>query len=361
MYPCHELTEPRFPLTPPEARPFAAAKLPNGEAPYSPQVIYDAYALRNDPNAGKGLTIATVVAFSNEGLQSDFDAFNRRFDLPSGQIDILYLSDSRHYVSGWATEAASDTQWAHAAAPAARILCVFTPNAQIPTLFEGVMAAVEQGADIVSMSWGAVEFSGQNTYSEQLKQTGRIFVASAGDSGGTVLFPSSSDAVISVGGTTLYRGRSGEVFARSAWQYGGGGPSKYTGIPDWQSRFAGIADKSGAYRATPDVALDAGIKPGYAVCNRAEGGLLSIGGTSLSAPVFAGICARILQKDPERYRGDALIQHLYTLAGGTSYHEPQYYFHDITVGSNGRFDAEKGFDLCTGLGSPIGETILRNS
>jgi len=33
-------------------------------------------------------------------------------------------------------------------------------------------------------------------------------------------------------------------------------------------------------------------------------------------------------------------------------------FHDITKGKNGAFKAEKGWDACTGLGSPEGAKLL---
>ena len=48
-----------------------------------------------------------------------------------------------------------------------------------------------------------------------------------------------------------------------------------------------------------------------------------------------------------------ILPELYRLAGGTSYKNEFGYFKDIINGSNGKFYAQKGYDLCTGLGSLI--------
>ena len=50
--------------------------------------------------------------------------------------------------------------------------------------------------------------------------------------------------------------------------------------------------------------------------------------------------------------GITFPEYLYKLAGETEYNIPQYYFDDITVGSNGKHDALVGYDMCTGLGAP---------
>ena len=52
------------------------------------------------------------------------------------------------------------------------------------------------------------------------------------------------------------------------------------------------------------------------------------------------------------------MEYLYTLAGKTQYSKPQYAFNDITIGTNGVYDALIGYDMCTGLGAPIGRQII---
>ena len=356
----HNNTTPRYPLFTPNARNFAQI-VPDTtpESPLVPSDIDLAYSLNTSHTDGTGITVAVIGAFYSTTISDDFKKFGQFFNLPEKNLEVYYTNGSGVESienDSWSLEAHADTQWVYASAPAARIICVMANDARIESLFAAVDMAVDLGADVISMSWGSPEFLSQAEYTERMKSSGRIFVASAGDTGGEVLFPSSSDAVVSVGGTVLHRLNSGTVFARSAWINGGGGPSRFTPIPQWQRRFDGIEALVGNYRATPDVALNAGISPGYYVFY--NGRLVSVGGTSVSAPVFAGICARILQKNPLLTKEMSIMQYLYLKAGETKYSEPQYYFSDVTVGSNGRYIATQGFDLCTGLGAPVGNLLI---
>ena len=75
---------------------------------------------------------------------------------------------------------------AHAIAPAANIMLVEANSDSVSDL----LAAVAYGAahaNVVSMSWGASEFSGETTYDSDFDESGVAFVASAGDDGGTGL------------------------------------------------------------------------------------------------------------------------------------------------------------------------------
>lgn len=71
------------------------------------------------------------------------------------------------------------------------------------------------------------------------------------------------------------------------------------------------------------------------------------GGTSFAAPAWAAILAGIRQRG-----GTSNPQDLYRLAGESQYLEPQPYFIDIVQGESRLYQAQKGWDLCTGLGSP---------
>ena len=350
----YSCTEPLYPLYTPDARNFSSVNTSSSaSSAFSPVEIDRAYGLTSTSIDGQGITVAVIDAFGNSTIKEDFASFGTRFSLAKNSLEVYYPDGmSISQPQSWIIESCADTQWVYAVAPRARIMCVFAVDARIESLFSAVDFAVRNGADIISMSWGSPEFFGQNRYSEQMKNSGKIFIASAGDTGGEVLFPSSSDAVVSVGGTVLHRRADGQVFTRSAWINGGGGPSRYTGIPSWQEKFNPIPSLSDAFRATPDVALDASPMPGYAVYSSKNGGVISVGGTSVSAPVFAGITARLLQTNRSVLEGITLPEYLYKLAGETEYNIPQYYFDDITVGSNGKHDALVGYDMCTGLGAP---------
>jgi kumamolisin len=51
---------------------------------------------------------------------------------------------------------------------------------------------------------------------------------------------------------------------------------------------------------------------------------------------------------PVGYLNPLLYQSAHTEAG----------FHDITSGNNGAYTAKRGWDTCTGLGTPIGTQII---
>ncbi|NBU28123.1 MAG: peptidase S53 propeptide, partial [Caulobacteraceae bacterium] len=78
-----------------------------------------------------------------------------------------------------------------------------------------------------------------------------------------------------------------------------------------------------------------------------------IGGTSLSAPILAGLAARINSarlsagKEPLGLLNDRI----YGLTGTNN-------FRDITSGDNGGFTAGTGHDLVTGVGAPLLDNLL---
>jgi kumamolisin len=75
-----------------------------------------------------------------------------------------------------------------------------------------------------------------------------------------------------------------------------------------------------------------------------------IGGTSVAAPLWASLVARLNQGLKARcgFLNPILYENSFRGA-----------FRDITVGNNGNYSAAQGWDACTGLGGPIGEQLLR--
>jgi hypothetical protein len=65
--------------------------------------------------------------------------------------------------AGWTNEIAIDTQWAHAIAPAAKIILVEAKSDSNTDLYAAVDLAVANGATMVSMSWGGGEASDEAT------------------------------------------------------------------------------------------------------------------------------------------------------------------------------------------------------
>lgn len=101
-------------------------------------------------------------------------------------------------------------------------------------------------------------------------------------------YEASDPAVIGVGGTTLHLHADGSVDAETAWIGSGGGSSIFFPRPAWQTG-PGVPD--GDKRMVPDVALAANPNTGALVILHGQD--VQIGGTSWSAPVWAGFCALI--------------------------------------------------------------------
>jgi kumamolisin len=166
-----------------------------------------------------------------------------------------------------------------------------------------------------------------------------------GNFGGTVQVesPANDPSVTAVGGTSLNLNPNGTVSSETVWFYGGGGQSGIFARPTWQP---GSGTISGNGRLVPDVSLDADPNTGvFLVVNGSTA--FEYGGTSLSAPVWAGLCARINQIRASRGSSPLglLGSKIYPLlqSGG---------LRDITSGTNGAYNAGPGFDLCTGIGVP---------
>ena len=234
----------------------------------------------------------------------------------------------------------------------ASFVTVFNRALNVPVVLGGESLT----PSIISVSWGAPEVYYSNLgaidalFAQAVLRGINICVAS-GDNGSSdglrgnnVDFPSSSANVIAVGGTRLvsadntYSGSTVET----TWTSGGGGVSRFFVKPAYQSSLPG------AYRSSPDIALNA--DPNTGVIFYVNGSYVIYGGTSVSAPTMAGFLACINAKSFANPR-------MYSATQTTC-------FHDLVAGSNGAFRARAGYDNCTGLGSIIGgalQTVLTAS
>jgi len=106
---------------------------------------------------------------------------------------------------------------AHAIAPQAKIYLVEAASSSTTALLTAVSVAVANGATVVSMSFGIDEFSTETTADGRFKTQHVVFVASSGDSGHGVFYPSASPYVVAVGGTTLNLDSNGVWESETAW------------------------------------------------------------------------------------------------------------------------------------------------
>ena len=316
----------------------------------SPATIKSVYSFSTSSTAGAGKTIAIVDAFDDPRAESDLGVFSSQFGLPActtanGCFSKVDQNGGTNYPrkdAGWALEISLDVQWAHAIAPGAHILLIeATTNS-----FANLLAAEDYAkthAQYVSNSWGASEFSSENTYDSHFSQSGVSFFVSSGDAGLPSEYPSSSPNVISVGGTTLQFNANGTLKSETGWSSGGGGCSVYETATSAQSSFGGYAQVNcGSKRATPDVSLDADPASGVSVYDstryQGQAGWFKVGGTSASSPMWAARSAV----------AGVTVNSAYVYGNNIS-------FRDITVGNNGA-PCLVGYDLCTGRGSWIGST-----
>jgi xanthomonalisin len=206
-------------------------------------------------------------------------------------------------------------------------------------------------AKIINMSLGECEkdahSDGSDAADDQLFATavaqGQTFSISTGDfgadecqDGGTdeASNPANSPYVVAVSGTTLNASTT-TWSSETVWVDSGGSESTLEPKPSWQTLW------SGSHRGVADIAFDGDPNSGAKVI--VNGSNEQIGGTSLSAPIFAGMWARVLA-----VKGTGV-----GFAGPIIYQLPASDFHDITSGNNNGSTAGPGYDLASGRGSIV--------
>ena len=214
-----------------------------------------------------------------------------------------------------------------------------------------------------SFGYSPMPASTEQIFQQFAAQGQSMFVAS-GDGGAYpftpgAISPQAEDPYLTiVGGTSLTTGGPGGAWiSESAWGGSGGGTSTRWGIPGWQ---AGISMQSNLGSATlrniPDVAMLADTVIFWFLKNGSPG---TVGGTSAAAPLWAGFTALINQEAARRGQPPIgfLNPAIYALGKGpvASYRTA---FHDIVTGSNHKYDAVAGYDLCTGWGTPTGSNTI---
>src|SRR6185369_8113914 len=326
-------------------------KLPVG---YGPAQLRSAYAVP----AGTGGRVAVIGAYDNPSAKADLDTYSTNFGLPklpsctnATQGGCFAKYDQRGGTiypfrdRGWALETSLDVQTVHAVCPTCRIDLVEASSASIANLMTAVDRAVTLGSKVVSMSWGAGEFSSQTSYDSHFAPSGVSFVGASGDWGYGPIWPAASGQVVAVGGTSLALDSSGARLNETAWSDGGPGCSAYAAKPVCQHDTGCTRRTSSDVAAVADPATGAAI---YSSFSPYGTGWFQLGGTSLSTPLVAGLIAQT-----SSLAHAAVFAKIYGAAG-----TPDLF--DVVSGSNGSCivsylcAAGIGYDGPTGLGSPNG-------
>ena len=364
----------------PDGSPRLAGATPTGLPPAAIARVYNLPGMSPTSGAGAGQIIAIVDPYSDPNALPDLNKFDAQYGYPrlpecaslakpAPCFETKYPQGppqpppEKGNLSGARLETSMDIEWAHAEAPAAKIVLVEAAAFTKADMF-GAVSYVNTyvHATEVSMSWFFAEFKGETQYDtvKYFAHPGTFYFAAAGDFGHEAVYPAASPDVIAVGGTTLNgcKGTSCAGFtSETAWSGSGGGTSVYEPIPGYQKNYKGPVSGAPSIfaltlgkRAIPDVSFDANPATGVSFYEsspyQGQAGWFTRGGTSVGAPNWAGIAAAAATEGRTALQGDTAI---YSGAYAAN-------LRDITTGTNGKCGAActagKGYDRVTGLGSP---------
>jgi kumamolisin len=353
-----------------------------------PTQLWNAYNMTPLINAGFTGKGSTVVVFSFDGFdQADLDNFADWFKLPRFTPEVIGGMPGQR--SG---EATMDLQMIHAVAPAAKLVMVNARSTveggsafeKLGALMESVDRQFRGAIWSFSIGWGcdrlmtAADLAPVRSALSRAHKHGTTAFDATGDLAGLECRggkhwsdpPSPDDVGVdavasvpemtAVGGTSLSTDAQGGWLAEQAWydvpltQGTAGGASSLFGRPSWQS--VGVGGGPADRRLVPDIAAVADPFTGVKFVFRGQ--VVTGGGTSQAAPVWAGLAAVInqsLTSDGLAPLGD-FNPVLYQVAEGAA----QPGFRDIELGGNAISRSGVGYDMVTGLGSPNVENLVKN-
>jgi len=342
-----------------------------GKSRSSKLIVGPPYLVSNVLTAynGIGLTYSGVnqtIAILIDTIpgNSDLTKFWTNNSVNTNLSRVKYINTRNVSLPAPSGEESLDVQWTSGIAPNAKINVYASGNLYFTSLDVALDRIItDAGTDLtikqlsISLGLGELymssgELTTQNAKYLRLRGLGVNIFVSSGDEGSKpnrqlqVEFAASNPNVIAVGGTSLRLTGGGSFSSESAWSGSGGGTSvKYT-KPTWQSSITGTG------RLVPDVSGPA--DPNYGGYVVLGGYVYQFGGTSWSAPVWAGICALI--NEARIKSGKPTLPFLPTVIYG---YIGSPNFRDITSGSNG-FPATTGYDKVTGIGTPNIKNLITN-
>lgn len=331
--------------------------------------------------------IAIIIAYHCPTLQSDLNTYWKSplnfgpLSIPP-TIKVYNLGNNYNTDSGWNAEACLDVQMISVANPNAEISIVEAKSANSSDMNAAIKyATTTLNADILSFSWGGPDtkslISNNNSFINPYipnsttivdSSQNKCFCASSGDNN-IVNWPAILSNVVAVGGTTLlWSPDSSNSVGRSeyTWPVAGCGYSTSVSKPLYQSDVS----INSSFRAIPDISLVANPETGVFIVYN---GLWStIGGTSASCPLFAGILSLANQKrfnmgkvplttvytqtplsnaKPNSISSQNIQTHLYKKIYSTPELRSSC-LTDVRIGVDGYYAAGAGYDIATGVGTP---------
>jgi kumamolisin len=352
---------------------FRIAKPRATNISYTPTQVAQLYGFPSGASAA-GQTIG-LIELGGGFQQSDISAYFQSLGIAAPKVTAVLVdggTNSPGDPNGADGEVMLDIEVAGAVAPGAAIAVYFCPNTDAGFL-DAITSAAHDTTNhphVISISWGGPE----STWTQQAMTAmddafqaaaslGISVTVAVGDDGSSdgvtsggnhVDFPASSPHVLACGGTRL-AGSGSIISSEVVWNESslnegatGGGVSAIFPKPTYQaSANVPRPTTSGGGRGVPDVAGNADPSTGYQV--RVDGQSSVIGGTSAVAPLWAGLLT--LANAANKTSAGLVNTALYAANEASA-------FRDIVTGDNGAFAAAKGWDACTGLGSPIGTAVV---
>jgi len=344
---------------------------------YTPPQVAALYGYPAGAGAGE---CVGLIELGGGFKPADLDTYFGTLGIAAPTVTAVSVDQASNAPTGSADgpdgEVMLDIEVVGSVAPLARVAVYFAPNTDAGFL-DAVTTAIHDTTNkpsVISISWGGAE----STWTAQAKTAmdsafqaaatlGITVCVASGDNGSSdgvtgggdnVDFPASSPFALGCGGTRLHATSPTvaptTITSETVWNDGaqggasGGGISTFFPVPSWQKGLS-AQDADGksialTMRGVPDVSGDADPQTGYQV--RVDGSNTVIGGTSAVAPLWAALIARInaITGKPAGF----VNPQLYADPGALN---------DITTGTNGDFQAARGWDACTGLGTPNGGVL----
>jgi len=343
------------------------------------RTFYDENPLLGNGITGAGGDCIAIIGDSDY-LDAAVSEFDSQFGLPASNITRV-VGGSNKGINSDESEALLDLEWSHAVAPGAAQRYYFSATG----LTDAISSAISDDAcgaiNISFIYCGASNsfYTGMDSlFSQAAAQGQSVFVASDDDGAAGLVVNSQGNACVTgstrnvselaaspnatgVGGTQYsptWNGSGNDIGSvpESVWDESigasGGGASAIFSKPAYQT---GPGVPVDGFRHVPDIAMIASPDlPGVFLGDDSSGTAVidcCWGGTSLSAPIWAGISKLLSQQAGARIGN--INPRVYALAASSG---ASAGFRDVTTGTNTfnqvtGFPAGTGYDQSTGLGT----------
>ncbi|WP_394243773.1 hypothetical protein [Halopseudomonas laoshanensis] len=332
---------------------------------WTPQQFLTAYNVNtvvapNNKPLGYGIKVAIITAYHYSNLQNDLNKWASKYSQKPITLNIINQAGNITN-SNWALQSCLAVQMLNAVAPGATVYVIEAKSVSQKDMQTAIQTAANIGVNIISMPFGAPEFSTEGSLAHLFANTQIAWIAASGTGAGPT-FPGTSPDVVAVGGTSPSLSASLVLLFETALADSAAGMSIYERMPNYQMIPSVQNANTTAFRSVPDVAFNANPGSGAQVYVSILGGYFVVGGNSVSTSFFTGVVAianqfRKSQSKPMlssiSTSSNPLQRSLYGLMSSNGGPTNSTVLNDVVDGyaGEGSYLAEPGYDIATGLGS----------